>query len=156
MNLCSCTILFVVLLAPENSSRGFTFGKKVKCIISLILEQVRGRFSVSCLHQSWALSQGKLWGIKGLSFGETQNKPAGAFSFTWISSLQDCLWLGVYSPPEQQQQVLLSLSGLWGDKGGDAAPVTPSARLVWHLTPTNNSAAQTARLRTESSLNNSI
>lgn len=47
---------------------------------------------------------------------------------------------------------------LWAVRGqrGDAAPVTPSARLVWHLTPTNNSAAQTARLRTESSLNNSI
>lgn len=61
MNLCSCTILFVVLLAPENSSRALPLEKE-KCIVSLILGQagqVRARFSVSCLHQSWALSHRK-------------------------------------------------------------------------------------------------
>lgn len=60
-NLCSCTILFVVLLAPENSSRALP-SEKEKCIVSLILGQVgrvRARSSVSCLHQSWALSHGK-------------------------------------------------------------------------------------------------
>lgn len=48
MNLCSCTILFVVLLAPENSSRALPLQKE-KCIFSLILGQagqVRARFSV--------------------------------------------------------------------------------------------------------------
>lgn len=38
MNLCSCTILFVVLLAPENSSRALPLEKE-KCIVCLLLGQ---------------------------------------------------------------------------------------------------------------------
>lgn len=47
MDLCSCTILFVVLLAPENSSRTLPLEKGKKCFVSLILGQARGRLSAS-------------------------------------------------------------------------------------------------------------
>lgn len=60
MNLCSCTILFVVLLAPENSTRALPLEKE-KFIICPILGQARMSYRSGADSQSLVYIRAGLW-----------------------------------------------------------------------------------------------